>query len=218
MITDVEWATFVPSALLLATTPGANQLLTLRNGLRHGMTRAVSACLGRFSAFALMVIAVAAGIGAVLATSAVAFNVIKWCGVASLLWLGARTVLAAVRGQGAAEDRKTADEGDGEKARGGLSSWRLGRQEFLVAATNPKALILFTVFLPQFLPPGAKDAAVLLLVLGAAYIGIEFGCAFAYAALGNAAAEHGYHPALPAVAGCTDRGGHAGSGGLAGHG
>ncbi|GAA2931391.1 MULTISPECIES: hypothetical protein [Streptomyces] len=48
MITDVEWATFVPSALLLAATPGANQLLALRNGLRHGMTRAVGASLGRF--------------------------------------------------------------------------------------------------------------------------------------------------------------------------
>ncbi|MCT9140532.1 LysE family translocator [Streptomyces violarus] len=185
MITEVEWATFVPSALLLAATPGANQLLTLRNGLRHGMTRAVSASLGRFSAFALMVIVVAAGMGAVLATSEVAFNVIKWCGVAYLMFLGARTVLAAVRGQGAAEDRKTADEGEDEEARGGLSSWRLGWQEFLVAATNPKALILFTVFVPQFLPPGAKDAALPLLVLGAAYIGIEFCCAFGYAALGS---------------------------------
>ncbi|WP_411149685.1 hypothetical protein [Streptomyces sp. A30] len=57
----MEWATFVPSALLLAATPGANQLLALRSGLRHGLAPAVSASLGRFAAFALMVIAVAAG-------------------------------------------------------------------------------------------------------------------------------------------------------------
>ncbi|WP_406494558.1 LysE family translocator [Streptomyces sp. NBC_01604] len=113
MITEVEWATFVPSALLLAATPGANQLLALRNGLRHGLASAVSASLGRFAAFALMVIAVAAGLGAVLTESAVAFDVIKWCGVAYLGWLGARTLLAAVRGKAsrAAAGGEPADEG-----------------------------------------------------------------------------------------------------------
>jgi threonine/homoserine/homoserine lactone efflux protein len=185
VITDVEWATFVPSALLLAATPGANQLLTLRNGLRHGLAPAVNASLGRFSAFTLMVIAVAAGLGAVLAASEVAFNLIKWCGVVYLLWLGARTVLAAIRGQVAGEEQEAAGEEGGKGVRGGLPSWRLGWQEFLVAVTNPKALILFTVFLPQFLPRGAKDVAVPLLVLGAAYIGIEFCCACGYAALGS---------------------------------
>jgi len=55
MISDVEWTTFFPTALLLAATPGANQLLALRNGLRYGWLSAVSASLGRFTAFALMV-------------------------------------------------------------------------------------------------------------------------------------------------------------------
>ncbi|MFD9858855.1 LysE family translocator [Streptomyces alboflavus] len=103
MVTDAEWATFVPSALLLAATPGANQLLTLRDGLRHGPAPAVSASLGRFTTFAFMVAAVAAGLGAALAASEVALDVIKWCGVAYLLWLGARMVEAAVRGQGRRE-------------------------------------------------------------------------------------------------------------------
>lgn len=195
MITGVEWTTFVPSALLLAATPGANQLLTLRNGLRHGLAPAVSATFGRFTAFALMVAAVAAGLGAVLAASEVAFNAIKWCGVTYLVWLGGRTVVAAVRGQGRggaeaevarntdeAEVGRTADATGGRPVR---SSWRLAWQEFLVAATNPKSLILFTVFLPQFLPRGADGVTVPLLALGAAYIGIEFCCACGYAALGS---------------------------------
>lgn len=190
MITDLEWATFLPSAALLAATPGANQLLALRNGLRHGLRPAVSATLGRFAAFALMVFAVAAGLGAVLTASEVAFNVVKWCGVIYLLWLGARTIVTALReasgqrepaGHLPADPPRSADEQRGPRQ----SSWSLARQEFLVAASNPKALILFAVFLPQFLPNGAENVAVPLLVLGAAYIGVEFCCAFGYAAVGG---------------------------------
>ena len=64
-------------------------------------------------------------------------------------------------------------------------SWRLARQEFLVAASNPKALILFTVFLPQFLGRDADSMAAPLLLLGTAYIAVEFFCACGYAALGS---------------------------------
>ncbi|MER5813871.1 LysE family translocator [Streptomyces californicus] len=186
MITDLSWATFLPSAALLAATPGANQLLVLRNGLRHGTRRALSATLGRFTAFALMVVAVAAGLGAVLTASALAFNVVKWCGVAYLLWLGAHTILTALRRQPAPAPPNDSDQCDrsglDEKARGPLA---LARQEFLVAASNPKAFILFAVFLPQFLPHDADSIAAPLLVLGAAYIAVEFCCAIAYAAIGG---------------------------------
>ncbi|MFG2373086.1 LysE family translocator [Streptomyces sp. NPDC048504] len=188
MISDVEWTTFFPAALLIAASPGANQLLALRNGLRYGWGSAISASLGRFTAFALMVGGVAAGLGAVLAASELAFNVIKWCGVVYLAWLGLRTALTAVRHGGGRPDRGTAglSTEDGDRRRhDGPSAWRRARQEFVVAASNPKALILFTVFLPQFLTRGADGAATPLLALGAAYIGVEFCCAFGYAALGS---------------------------------
>jgi threonine/homoserine/homoserine lactone efflux protein len=188
MISDVEWATFFPAALLLAATPGANQLLALRNGLRCGWVSAVSASLGRFTAFVLMVGMVAAGLGAVLAASELAFNVIKWCGFAYLVWLGMRTVRTAVRRGGGQLEQgaagRPAEDGDGRQ-HDGPSAWQLARQEFVVAASNPKALILFTVFLPQFLTRGSGGAAIPLLALGAAYIGVEFCCAFGYAALGS---------------------------------
>ncbi len=189
MISDIEWTAFLPSALLLAATPGANQLLILRNGLRHGPRPAISASLGRFAAFALMVVAVAAGLGAVLTASQVAFNAIKWCGVAYLLWLGGRTMVTAAR-KGSVQDQKVPENPHvrAEVARGRageLASWRLARQEFIVAASNPKAIILFTVFLPQFLAGGVGHVTVPLLVLGAAYIGVEFCCACGYAALGG---------------------------------
>ncbi|MFD0415307.1 hypothetical protein [Streptomyces sp. NPDC127108] len=77
--------------------------------------------------------------------------------------------VAAGRGGAEAEAARNADEAevgrtaDATGSRPVRSSWRLAWQEFLVAATNPKALILFTVFLPQFLPRGAEGVAVPLL-------------------------------------------------------
>ncbi|KOU00333.1 homoserine transporter [Streptomyces rimosus subsp. pseudoverticillatus] len=219
MVTDVEWAAFFPAAVLLAATPGANQLLALRNGLRHGPRAAVGASLGRFGAFALMVAAVAAGLGALLTASEVAFSVVKWGGVAYLAWLGVRTVATAgrpadeerrgSRAEGTvAEDRSRAEgavaqdrsraggaapQGKGRssgaapalRGRQPVSARRLARQEFIVAAANPKALILFTVFLPQFLSRDAAHVVLPLCALGAAYIAVEFCCACGYAALGG---------------------------------
>lgn len=188
MVSGIEWQAFFPAALLLAATPGANQLLTLRNGIRHGLRPAVSASAGRFTAFALMVTAVAAGLGAVLAASEVAFNIIKWCGVAYLAWLGGRTVITSLRREGSAlqggEGTSPGVSGP-QHGCGTTNSWKLARQEFIVAASNPKALILFTVFLPQFLSKDTGHIAVPLLLLGAAYIGVEFCCACGYAAVGG---------------------------------
>lgn len=182
MVNDVSWAAFVPAAFVMAAIPGANQLLALRNGLRHGPGRAIVGTAGRFTAFALMVIAVAAGLGAILVASQVAFSVIKWSGVAYLIFLGVRTIVTAGR------------DGVDTTAKTGLpaSAWRLIRQEFVVAASNPKALILFTAFLPQFIEHaqftargGAGPLVGPLLAVGLAYIAVEFCCACGYAALGG---------------------------------
>lgn len=181
MIPDIEWLAFFPAAVLLAATPGANQLLILRNGLRHGPRPAIHASLGRFAAFALMVLAVAVGLGAVLATSELVFTLVKWCGVGYLAWLGLRALLAAVRGAGP-HDEGPHDEDPGPRRTG---SWKLARQEFVVAASNPKALLLFAVLLPQFLAEGARHVALPLVALGAAYIAVEFCCACGYAAVGG---------------------------------
>lgn len=175
-MTDVYWAAFVPAAFVMAAIPGANQLLALRNGLRHGPGRAIAGTAGRFTAFTLMVIAVAAGLGALLVASQLAFSIVKWGGVAYLTWLGVRTIITAGR-----------DGADTIAASGSpVPTWRLMRQEFVVAASNPKALILFTAFLPQFIGHGGAGHLVgPLLAVGLAYIAVEFCCACGYAALGG---------------------------------
>jgi len=86
MLLMVQWAVLLPASVLVAATPGANQLLALRNGVRSGTRTAVVASLGRFGAFALMVVAVAIGVGALLATSQAVFEALRWAGVA--IWCG----------------------------------------------------------------------------------------------------------------------------------
>ena len=171
-MTMAQLALFVPAALLVALSPGASNLLAFTNATRAGWRPAVAALSGRLAAFALMIGAVTLGLDALLRTSETAFQVLKWAGVAYLAYLGVRTWRAPV----AAAPAATA---------------ALARREMLTALGNPKAYLLFTAFLPQFVVAGAPMAPQLL-ALGALYVAIE-GCA---AALWAAAGARLGGPAL----------------------
>ncbi|MYR35015.1 LysE family transporter [Nocardiopsis alba] len=87
-------------------------------------------------------------------------------------------------------DTFTSEDGKGER-RSPVSPetrdsrWHLTRQEFLVAMTNPKALLLFTALLPQFADHGARAVPLQLVALGLAYIAVEFAAALVYAGIGG---------------------------------
>lgn len=174
----IHWLAFVPAAVLASIVPGANQLLSLRNALRQGTVDATVALLGRFSAFALLIGAVVLGFGALLAESAIAFSIVKWLGVVYLSWLGASTLWRAWR------DGHSLDGRDPVAEALVRDKWALTRQEFVVALTNPKALLLFAAFIPQFVatstPSGAQLAS-----LGFAYIAIETVSALGYTVVGG---------------------------------
>lgn len=174
---SILWLTFVPAAFLASIVPGANQLLSLRNALRQGTLDASVALLGRFSAFALLIGAVAVGFGTLLAESAIAFTIVKWLGVAYLSWLGMSALMKA------RHERRTSDVNPVPEL-GTRGRWALTRQEFLVALTNPKALLLFAAFIPQFVPSPTPSPAQLA-VLGFAYIAIEAVSALAYTVVGG---------------------------------
>lgn len=172
-----QFLLFLPAAALVAASPGANNLLSLINGARAGLKATAISLLGRLVAFALMIALVAAGLGAVLAASELAFTVIKWLGVAYLTYLGIRLWTSREL------DLNRDSCGDTEAVpRGG--TWALARREFLVAVTNPKAILLFTAFLPQFVVPGTQTW-IQLLWLGALYIPVEFCAACLYATAGS---------------------------------
>jgi len=168
----INWIGFIPTAVLVSLIPGANQLLGLRNAVRYGTVRAMIAVAGRLVAFTLFIGLVVIGLGAVLTASVEAFTVIKWAGVSYLLWIGLATLRRASR-----ESELAAEPPP-------VATGRLVVQEFLVAITNPKAMLLFAALLPQFTGAGHESMAAQLAVLGAAYLVIETVVALGYAAVG----------------------------------
>lgn len=158
------WIVYLFAAIGLSLTPGPNGLLSLTHGVRFGARRTVFTVLGGVIGFMVQVATSLAGLGALLAASEAAFTIAKWLGAAYLVYLGVRLWAAAPP----AVSTETADAG-----RRSDSAARLFLQGFLVAVSNPKALIFFAAFLPQFMVPEAGFWAQFL-VLGGTFAVVEF--------------------------------------------
>ncbi len=146
-------------AVFFATPPGPSQLLMVSNSLRHGVRASTATMAGDLSANALQMTAAAFGLAALIATSAGALTLIKWAGVAYLVWVGVRTFLAPAPSLAAA-------------APGSTDRRRLFMQGFLTSAANPKAVVFFAALFPQFLDP-ASTILPQLLILGATYLVVD---------------------------------------------
>jgi len=163
---------FLPACFAINMAFGPNNLLSVTNGARHGVSPAVIAAGGRLAAFAIMITIAGLGMGAVLVASELAFDVIKYIGAAYLVWIGVRLL----RAPAPAAEAQAAD------AAAPPSMRALVRQEFTVAAGNPKAILVFTAFFPQFVVPGAYATSYLL--LGTTFLLLEVVAIALYAMLG----------------------------------
>ena len=157
------WLLYLVASVGLSLTPGPNGLLALTQGACFGLRRSVGTVLGGAAGFLLLIAASLAGLGALLAASEQAFTVAKWIGAAYLVYLGIKVwrspaAIVAV-GPGAADA-------------GGARPSDLFRQGFLVAVSNPKALVFFAAFLPQFIVPGLPYW-LQLAVLGGTFVVVE---------------------------------------------
>lgn len=130
-------ALFVPACFALNMAPGPNNLLSLNNASRYGLRTACVAGIGRLLAFAAMIVLAAMGLAVVLYTSEYLFLGIKLAGAAYLFYIAWQLWRAPVAVTPVSSERQA-------------GTLRLARQEFLVAAGNPKAILIFTAFLPQF--------------------------------------------------------------------
>ncbi|MGP9768058.1 LysE family translocator [Halomonas sp. AOP13-D3-9] len=154
----LHWMTFLTAAVLLNLSPGPDIAYILGQTLRSGRRQGFAAMFGIWSGAALHVVMAAVGLSAILATSALAFSIVKWVGAAYLIWLGVKMLLS--RG-----DQFIAAEKQSPKR---LSSvyW----QGMLVSALNPKVAVFFLAFLPQFIVEGAGPAQAQLLLHGSLII------------------------------------------------
>ncbi len=161
---------FVPACFALNMAPGPNNLLSLSNATRYGFRQSCAAGMGRLLAFFGMLSLASAGLAVVLHTSELLFYCIKIAGAAYLFYLAIQLWRA-----------NPSPQAEATSPRVGLLS--LARQEFLVAAGNPKAILIFTAFLPQFVDP-SQPAAPQFAVLGALFLALEWIAIAAYAYMG----------------------------------
>jgi len=164
---------FIPACFALNMAPGPNNLLSVSNATRYGFWVAAIAGIGRLVAFILMIAIAAAGLATILQTSLLLFYVIKVVGAGYLFYLAFQLWRASPSGEG---------RQDGAPVRKSIRS--LARQEFLVAAGNPKAILIFTAFLPQFVDP-AQPSGPQFGILGLLFLGLEWIAIAAYSYIGS---------------------------------
>jgi homoserine/homoserine lactone efflux protein len=142
-VTLETWLAFFVASWLISLSPGAGAISCMAAGLRFGLRRAMWNIAGLITGILFVLVVVAAGLGALLATSTVAFTVVKWLGVAYLVWLGVQQWRAPVLAI------------DADAAANALAGTRtqLMLRGFLVNATNPKGIVFMLAVLPQFIDP-----------------------------------------------------------------
>ena len=148
---------FFTTSVLLALSPGPDNLFVLAQSAQYGRQAGITVTLGLCTGILVHTAAVTLGVAALFQTSLLAFTVLKYLGAAYLLYL-AYQAFASEGGGG----------GDSSVPR--LSHWKLYRRGVIMNITNPKVSIFFLAFLPQFADPVHGPIALQLILLGLVFI------------------------------------------------
>jgi threonine/homoserine/homoserine lactone efflux protein len=154
-------ALFVGAALLLLVVPGPSVLYIVTQSVSHGRRAGIASVAGITTGTLVHIAAATVGLSALLASSAVAFDVVKYLGAAYLIIIGVRRLGGLERAQE-------------ERARGTRDLGRLYRQGIVVNTLNPKTALFFLAFLPQFVDPSRGVAWVQVLLLGLLFATLGF--------------------------------------------
>ncbi|MBT2546967.1 LysE family transporter [Arthrobacter sp. ISL-65] len=138
------WLALAGAGTLISFTPGAGAINTMSNSLTAGFKRSIWGILGQQAALILHVIVVALGVGVLVAGSPVAFNAIRYAGAAYLVYLGIRQFL-----------RKPDLDQEKVAALRNEPAWSMFRRGLWVNLLNPKAIVFFLAFMPQFIRPAS---------------------------------------------------------------
>jgi threonine/homoserine/homoserine lactone efflux protein len=147
---------FTLAALVLIAIPGPSVLFTIGRSLQLGPVGGLLSVLGNALGQLPLVAAVAFGVGAIIAQSAVLFTAVKVVGAAYLVYLGVQAIRHRKEAAAAATDGSAA----------GVSRWRQLGQAFVVGITNPKSIAFFVAVLPQFVDVSAGYVPLQMMLLG----------------------------------------------------
>lgn len=149
------WLLFFSAAFAINISPGPDMIYILSRTISQGRKIGIASSLGVCSGAMVHVFAAALGLSAILATSAVAYGVVKYIGAAYLIYLG----IQALRSKALSFDMPQKKEAE-------TTAWQAYRQGALTDILNPKVAIFFMAFLPQFVRPELGHHAAQIIVLG----------------------------------------------------
>ncbi|MBM7068196.1 LysE family translocator [Actibacterium sp. 188UL27-1] len=169
---DIQvWLTFVAASAALLLIPGPTVLLVLSYALSQGRNVAVATAAGVAVGDFIAMTASLAGLGALVLTSATLFTVIKWIGAAYLIWMGIKLFRSA-------SDPRLGSLSGAGPARGVFA------HAAAVTALNPKSIVFFIAFVPQFLDPASPLMPQFIILIGT-FVGLATVNALVYALLAD---------------------------------
>jgi len=136
-----NWIAFTFASILLTLIPGPSVLLVISQALTKGKNAAIMCILGDMIGTVVLIVLSLLGVGALLATSAVLFQIVKWAGIFYLAYLGISQLIGA--------GKQVEKNSDAESS--AQSSWRSFWAGSITAVLNPKAIIFYMAFLTQFI-------------------------------------------------------------------
>lgn len=190
---------FLITSLIVVLIPGPGVVLTVSSGIIHGRQASVFTAIGCTSGIVPHLLATVLGLAAVLHTSAVAFQVLKFAGVAYLFYiafatwrdksafaLGGDSADAANASSAAAPTDSAGSTGSTGRGSSRRRATSLMTKAFLVNILNPKLTIFFLAFLPQFVAPNAASPLAQLLLLSGIFMAMTFAVFVVYGFLAHA--------------------------------
>ncbi|MCV7322017.1 homoserine/homoserine lactone efflux protein [Mycolicibacterium confluentis] len=165
------WLAFIGASIAISVSPGAGAILSMATGLSHGVRRTYWSILGLQIGLMTQLALVAVGLGALVASSVLAFTVVKWLGVLYLVYLAVRQWRSAAMDLESELDDVPVSTRRGLVVRGAL-----------VNLTNPKGLVFLLAVLPQFVVPTAPLTPQYL-AIGVTMVVVDLAVMGGYAAL-----------------------------------
>jgi len=156
MMSMQAYLAFLAACIALALLPGPIVTLVIANGLRHGTRAALTNVAGAQAGLAIVIGVVAIGLTSLMATMGYWFDWVRFAGAAYLVWLGIKLIRAPIEGVNVDEPPAP--------PRGGFFL-----QGFLVLLSNPKVLVFFGAFIPQFMDMN-RDHFPQVAILGATFM------------------------------------------------
>ncbi|WP_020141930.1 LysE family translocator [Terracoccus sp. 273MFTsu3.1] len=157
MPSSSQWVAFLVASILFIQVPGPSLLFTIGRALTVGRREALLSVVGNAIGVTAQAVFVAVGLGAVIAASITAYTVIKVAGAAYVIYLGVQAIRHRHDAREAMEAHVSAKRGH---------ALRIGA---VVGLTNPKTILFFVAFLPQFVNTGAGHVGVQMVVLGGVF-------------------------------------------------